>query len=421
MNEATLQYVRQHADDDVRLLALRGSKDPAVDLSLALQQISGLQTARHKLPTWAATEGLLYPPHLSMEQCSSEQTARYKCSVWRDLIAPSSGSSSFLSLSPRSLVDLTGGLGVDFSFLAPLFDEATYVEQQEALCSLARHNFPLLGLDCSVVCANSTDYLIQLKHATLIFIDPARRDSNGGRTYAISDCTPDVLTLRDLLLEKADFVILKLSPMLDWHKAVNDLGRQWVREVHIVSVGGECKELLIVLSASHTASSESLRVCCVNDDVVFEYHETEENRLPLTTFASPMAGNFLYEPNASVMKAGCFKVLTRRFPVHPIAQNSHLFLADSLIDNFPGRRFRIVDISSLNKKELKEKISPLKQANITVRNFPLTVAELRQRLKLGEGGSHYIFATTLANDNRVLLICRQLLSDTISELQDDLC
>ena len=234
-SEATIAFIRQNADADVRQLALRGTKDPEVDLPFALDQIAGRQTARHKLPSWAAIDGIVYPPHLSMEQCSSEQTARYKAR---------------LIGSGGTMVDLTGGFGVDFSFLARGFQRAVYVERQEQLCAIARENFRLLGLSqAEVVCADSTDYLQTMSPVDFIYADPARRDNHGARTYGISDCTPDVLALRDLLLSKARRVLLKLSPMLDWRKAVSDLGEQYVREVHIVSVGNECKELLLLLGS----------------------------------------------------------------------------------------------------------------------------------------------------------------------------
>jgi len=398
MNEATRTFVRQHADDDVRMLALRGVKYPEVELSLALQQIQGRQKARQKLPSWAACEGLLYPAHLSMEQCSSEQTARYKAAICGSVV----GRGAFF-------VDLTGGFGVDFSFLAPLFTEAVYVERQEELCQIARHNFEALGLkNTTIVCGDGTDYLRLLdRKATLIFLDPARRDEHGGRTYGIADCTPDVLQLRDELLQKGDCVLLKLSPMLDWRKTVEDLGRDCVREVHIVSAGGECKELLLLLSRQTPASP--LKVVCVNDDEVFEFTPEQDNTnlLPLPSHLIPQT-TFLYEPNASIMKAGCFAELSVRFGVAPLAQNSHLFVSAERVGEFPGRAFRVEAVSTMNKRELKEKVLPLKQANITVRNFPLSVAELRKRLKLSEGGSAYLFATTLADGNHVLIVCQRL-------------
>jgi hypothetical protein len=398
MNEATLEYVRQHADDDVRQLALRGSKDEAVNMTAALQQIAGLQTARRKLPSWAAVEGVLFPPHLAMEQCSSEQTALYKSeNVTRY------ARTMFPQDKNEVLVDLTGGFGVDFSFMARSFKRAVYVERQEELCQLARHNFQVLGLKAEVICADGVDFLHQLKHASVIFLDPARRDKHGSRTYGIADCTPDVLQLRDELLQKADLVVLKLSPMLDWRKTVNDLGAQWVKEVHIVAVGGECKELLIFLSKE---GHQHLRVICVNDDERFEVEEETEAvaALPLPTGEYY---SFLYEPNASIMKAGCFSQLARHYGVSPLAHNSHLFVSNKPVDNFPGRQFRVQAVSTMNKRELKEKLGSLQQANITVRNFPLSVAELRKRLKLSEGGCHYIFATTLANGNHVLIVCQR--------------
>ena len=383
-SEATIAFIRQNADADVRQLALRGTKDPEVDLPFALDQIAGRQTARHKLPSWAAIDGIVYPPHLSMEQCSSEQTARYKARLI--------GSGS-------TMVDLTGGFGVDFSFLARGFQRAVYVERQEHLCAIARENFRLLGLSqAEVVCGDSTDYLQTMSPVDVIYADPARRDNHGARTYGISDCTPDVLALRDLLLSKARQVLLKLSPMLDWRKAVSDLGEQYVREVHIVSVGNECKELLLLLG-----SGSGQRLLCVNDDQVFE--PTAQIAQAPQTAHSP---RYLYEPNASIMKAGCFTELSQHYGVVPIAHDSHLFVSADHVGGFPGRSFQIDAITTMNKRDLKETLQGLTQANITVRNFPLSVAELRRRLKLSEGGSTYIFATTLATGDRRLFVCHKV-------------
>lgn len=385
MNQATIDFIRLHADDDVRQLALRGTKDPEVDLPFALDQIAGRQTARRKLPSWAATEGIVYPPHLSMEQCSSEHTARYKAEM---------------AGCVQRLVDLTGGFGVDFSVMARGFAEAVYVERQAPLCEIAADNFRLLGLQqATVVCADGTDYLQTMPPADLIYIDPARRDDHGGRTYGIADCTPNVLSIRDLLMEKAERVLIKLSPMLDWRKAVTDLDPQYVREVHIVSVANECKELLILLSPG-----TSFRLICANDNTKFEAHwshESHESHWPHW----PHNPHYLYSPNASIMKAGCFAELATRFSLNQLAQNSHLFVSDKLVEDFPGRIFHIDAVTTMNKHDLRHHLQGLTQANIAVRNFPLSVAELRKRLKLSEGGSTYIFATTLADGKKVLLIC----------------
>ena len=222
INEQTRDFIRQHENDDVRRLALQGTKDPEVDLMVALQQIAGRQTARRKLPSWAAVDGLFYPPHLNMEQCSSEQTARYKASLLK---------------GGQRYVDLTGGFGVDFYWMSQGFQHRFYIERDEALCAIAEHNFRLLGLPCSVCCCNTATYLLKMEHADVVFLDPARRDEKGARTFGIEDCTPNVLELLSLLRMKADTIVLKLSPMLDWRKAVSDL--QCVSEVHIVSVDNE--------------------------------------------------------------------------------------------------------------------------------------------------------------------------------------
>lgn len=396
MNEKTADYIRLHADDDVRQLALKGTKDLDVDLPFALDQIAGRQTARRKLPSWAASDGIIYPPHLSMEQCSSEQTARYKAR---------------LAGSGRRMADLTGGFGVDFSFMAPAFTEAIYIEQQTALCDIARENFKTLGLNATVVNEDAVEYLRKMSHADLIYLDPARRDTHGQRTYGISDCTPDVLAIRDLLLEKADRVIIKLSPMLDWRKAVNVLGNSFVSEVHIVSVQNECKELLLVLN-SHSTEDAEFRLYCVNDDTVFAASQDIQHNQK-TQSIQDYQGSYLYEPNASIMKAGCFDAVCETFEVSPLADNSHLFVSNRQLKDFPGRMFCINALTTLNKRELRSALSGLRQANIAVRNFPLSVAQLRLRLKLSEGGSTYIFATTLANGSHVLLLCSKTMTPSV--------
>ena len=383
VNQSTLDYIRQHADEDVRQLALRGHKCPNVDLQYALEQIAGRQKARTKLPSWAAIDGIVYPPHLSMEQCSSEVTARYKASI--------AGKGALF-------VDLTAGFGVDMALISQGFQKAVHVEQQPQLCAISSENFRLLGLNhIEVVCGDGVAYLHTMRHADLLFIDPARRDVHGGRTYDISDCTPNVLEILDEMLVKADRVMIKLSPMLDWRKAVADLGK--VNEVHIISVDNECKELLLILSKT----KKPLRVFCVNNDECFEVVEGISSQpRPL-----PQDMRYLYEPNASVMKAGCFDLIEQRFGVVQLERNSHLFVSDKEILGFPGRQFLIEKRTSMNKRELKATLADVDQANITVRNFPMSVAELRKRLKLKEGGDVYIFATTISDEGHQLLVCRK--------------
>ena len=401
INEQTWNFIRQHANDDVRKLALQGCKDAEVDLPMALQQIAGRQTVKKKLPTWVEADGVIYPPHLNMEQCSSEQTARYKASL--------------ITSKGDTYVDLTGGFGVDFYWMSQGFKHRYYIEQNAELCAIAEHNFEVLGLESTVCCCDTAAYLTEMDHASVVFLDPARRNEHGGRTYDIRDCTPNVLELLPILLEKADTIILKLSPMFDWRKAVSDL--KYVSEVHIVSVANECKELLLVL---HQQRVDSPSITCVNDDTVFKVFSTLENDVFSTGKQCFPSGKtmvslpenddlrYLYEPNASIMKAGCFAEIEQQYPARQLSTNSHLFLSSVEIEDFPGRRFQIQSVSSMNKQELKSSLSEIKQANIAVRNFPLSVEQLRKKLRLKDGGDIYIFATTVGNNQHMLYICRKI-------------
>ena len=422
------------------VLALQSHRYPDIDMPFLLDQLAGWQTACTKLPSWAANEDIIYPPHLSMEQCSSEQTAEYKTRLVARLVGVENFVTSALNNDCKnssvveetkpmtqqacakkvwggSFCDLTGGFGVDFSFIARSFKRAIYVEQQEKLCELARHNFHALGLtQAEVVNADGTAYLHQLDHVSVLFLDPARRNEQGGKTVLISDCTPDVLALEEELLEKADTVVIKLSPMLDWHRAVDELNRlgNVVREVHIVSVRNECKELLLVLQRTKgekddkTATEKALQVFCVNDESIVSYSLDEALSVSQRLLSAVLqAGQYLYEPNASLMKAGCFALLTARYPLSVLSLNSHLFVSEEAISDFPGRKFEIKAVSSFNKKELRRSLSGMDKANLAVRNFPISVAELRKRLKIKEGGDFYLFATTDAESNHLLFVCKK--------------
>ena len=508
MNQATQDFIRQHQDEDVRQLAFLGSKYPEVNMPFALDQIRGRKMAHVKLPRWASIEGIIYPPHISMEQCSSEQTALYKAELAARLLGLSVSSSEnekecekasnshfskicefasegavdsefaknedtcekqqiltecdkYVNKSEGEpneedfsegieFVDLTGGFGVDFSYIASrLGVKSMYVERQAHLCEAAKENFGRLGLKNAIV-KNGDG--IEVLHSfalkkddaaseslgiteeqsrsllktnlglKLIFIDPARRDDAGNKVVSLKDCTPDVTLLQEEMLSKADYVIIKLSPMLDWHRAISELSH--VREVHIISVNNECKELLLVLSARNMGDVEAssadgevkhagnLRIYCVNDAQSFVCDELDMESSSVI-IAPPVLEEmqYLYEPNASLMKAGCFSVLSERYGARMLSKNSHLFVSMEPIEDFPGRSFRIIAISSFNKKELKRYLSGIAKANIATRNFPLSVAELRKRLKLKDGSETYIFATTLSDESHVLVITEKACSN----------
>lgn len=403
----TSEFIHQYRNDDVRQLAFLASKYPEVDAVFALDQIRGWQIAQTKLPRWAVVDGLQYPPHISMEQCSSEPTADYKAAVACRLASES------LRTNEKALfVDITGGFGVDFSYIASALDiKAVYVERNEVLCNLARHNFPLLGLDkAEVVCGDGEEYAKKLEKASMVYIDPARRDEHGARTYGIEDCTPNILELLSMLMQKTDYVVVKLSPMLDWHSAVAAVdgcldGSSCVTEVHIVSLANECKELLMVVAHG----KQKLKVVCVNGNQQFAYCP-DDDVAPVSysdSEADAIVGSCLFEPNASIMKAGCFQALAAKYGVSGVGRNSHLFVSKTDVAEFPGRRFVVEAMSTMNKKELKRTLANITKANITTRNFPLSVAELRKRLKLKDGGDVYLFATTLADDSHVILVCKK--------------
>ncbi|WP_278679225.1 THUMP-like domain-containing protein [Leyella stercorea] len=397
----TAEFIREYRERDIRQLALQANRFPDVDMLYALDQIQGWQIARRKLPKWAACDGVIFPPHLSMEQCSSEPTAQYKLNLameWAERVGHAS-----------RMTDLTGGFGVDFSFTSCAFAAATYVERNEQLCHIVEHNLPLLGLNnATVVCADAVEYLSTVEPQTMLFLDPARRDEHGAKTVMLADCTPDVVQLLPKLLEKSRFTMLKLSPMLDWHKAVDDL-QGTVREVHIVSVGGECKELLLVLS---TVVESELKVYCADlstasdTSSLFVYTPGSSAPVANSTF-NIQHSTFLHEPNASIMKAGCFDELAAAYGVSPVSRNSHLFLSDEPVEDFPGRSFVVERVTTMNKGELRKALVGIEKANIATRNFPLTVAELRKRLKIKDGGDVYIFATTTAEGEHLLLISRK--------------
>lgn len=401
LNDDTLHFIREHCNDDVRTLALQAPKHPGVDMPTALVQIAGRQAAADKIPSWHAVEGIVYPRHLSLEQCSSEATARYKASVM-------AGSST------DTLTDLTGGFGIDCAFLSTAFRRATYVERQEALCEIATHNFPLLGLNhIDIKNGDALHHLQEMPPADWIFIDPARRDGHGGKTVAIADCEPNVAELEPLLLSKAQHVMVKLSPMLDLAMAMQDLKQ--VQEAHIVSVNNECKELLLILG--HTAvATEDVPIHCINlqtkagrtaDDAMQSFTFTRAAELSSRCNYADTPGAYLYEPNASILKAGAFRNIAYIYKVEKLHPNSHLYTSDEPVKNFPGRSFRVTGVCTLNKKEMKTTLGDIKKANITVRNFPATVVELRKRIKLGEGGSVYLFATTLSKEEKVLIRCEK--------------
>jgi hypothetical protein len=383
-------FVREHESDNIHELALHAKQYPGIDMQAAIRQITGRKIAREKIPSWYAIDSILYPKHISMEQCSSEQTARYKAGL----------------VEGDSMVDLTGGFGIDFAFMAVKFrKKAVYAEQQKELSEIASYNFGILGLkNVSVENTDALTYLSGMPFTDLIYIDPARRDAGGKKMFRIEDCSPNILEIEDLLEKKAAGTIIKLSPMLDLTLALKSLRN--ISDVHIVSVENECKELLLV---KDKAKAGQCIIHCINiqkngtDKLSLRKEQEDSAKADYTA----SVGKYLYEPNTSLLKAGIYKYTAERYQLKKLHPDSHLYTSDDLRNDFQGRRFVVDNICSLGKKDIKQYLPGIGQANITTRNFPLSVQEIRKKTKLKDGGDVYIFATTLSDNSKVLIICHK--------------
>ena len=377
----TRQFIEEHLHDDVHELALKYS-NAEVDMALALRQIEARQLLQKKVPSWSDNPDLLFPAHLSVEQCSSEATAQYKASL----------------LHGDTFADLTGGLGVDCFFISQGFKKTDYVEVNSELCRIADHNFKTLGSEIQVHNSATETYLSQEKPIDVIYLDPARRDQHGRKTVSISDCSPNVIELQDLMLQKAKKAMVKLSPMLDISKALEEL--RHVSEVHVVAVANECKELLFILEQGFEGTPI---IACVNlqtEQPQIRFSQDEERHCEEST--TKAIHHFLYEPNTALMKAGCFNLLAKRFGVQQLQRNSHLYTSEQLVKDFPGRIFTVEGWAPYNKKTKQTLLADVDKASIATRNFPLSVAELRKTLKIADGDTVYLFATTVGSEKVII-------------------
>lgn len=384
-------FIRTHLTDDVRALLLR---PPATELDLKKMatQIAARQKGREKLPAWYANDALVFPPPLSVEQASSEQTARYKASL----------------VDGNFLIDATGGMGIDTWAFAQHMQQVLYIERQPDLSALAAHNFSVLNLpQIQVITADGIAYLTQsftaLPPADWLYLDPHRRNEQGGKVVRLADCEPDITqpALLSTLLQKAAKIIVKVSPLLDIDAAVKELKR--VEAVHIIAVQGEVKEVLLTI-VNQIVNKEDIKFNSVNltnhGQQVFTFRWADEQSVPVT-LSDPR--QYVYEPNAAVLKAGAFRIVAARFGLQKLAPHSHLYTSDVLVSDFPGRIFETQAVLKPDAKQLRQ-IVPDRKANLTIRNFPQSVAALRKQLQLAEGGELYILATTLQNGDKRLIV-----------------
>ena len=391
INESTRQFIAAHASDDVAQLALHPSKDPQVDMAVALQQIAGRQKAREKLPDWYATEGVLYPKKVSMEQCSSSQTAEYKASL----------------VEGDSFADFSGGFGVDTVALARKFDKGWYVEPQEDLCELFQHNCKVLDINnVNIVNGTMEDNLAAIGPVDTIYLDPSRRDTHGRRVISLADCTPNLPEWKSALLERCNILMVKLSPMIDIFQTLRDLPETFA--VHVVAVEGECKEVVFLLTRRDapwlvSTTDPTIVAVDINKNKAFRVETTLDTERTTPPRIAAELGAYLYEPNAAVMKAGIFNALSQQFQIAKLAKNTNLFTADELHEDFPGRVFRIEAVHEFHPRKTTKELSHLENASIAVRNFPLSAEELRKTLKIKDGNTCYLFGCTLWDGKKIIL------------------
>ena len=403
--QKTKEYIKQHRKDDVYKLAL-GKAPEGVDLQYALQQIAAYQTIEKKIPSWAECDNLIFPPKLSLEQSSSELTAQYKAQLIKE----------FMGNEPFTHIDLTGGMGIDCYFIAQYTQTSHYVELNPDLCQIAQHNFTHLNPNITVHNTTAEEFLKQTtdngqqNSSLLIYLDPARRGNHGEKLVSISDCQPDVVELLPQMFQITDKVVVKLSPMLDITRAINEL--EHIEHLYVISVGNECKELLLFINRKYNGETQ---IHAINLKSTVNGQQTTDRLLTgtlsheaaLTLTYAREVGRYLYEPYAAHLKSGLYKTIAEAYEVEKLHQHSHLYTSMELNSEFPGRRFEVEQVIPFDKKSAKSLFKSLKQANLTTRNFPLAVSELRTQYKIKEGGATYIFATTLHDDSKVLIVCKK--------------
>ena len=395
INDPTHQYILSHADSDVSHLALHPSKDPQVDMPMALQQIAGRQKAKEKLPDWYATDGILYPKKVSMEQCSSSQTAEYKASL----------------VEGNSFADFSGGFGVDTAAFAKKFTKGYYVEPQQELCELFQHNCKVLDINnVNIVNGTMEDNLAAIGPVDTIYLDPSRRDVHGRKVVALEDCVPNLLEWKERLLAKCNTLMVKLSPMIDIFQTLRDLPETYA--VHVVAVEGECKEVVFLMTRRdapwHVSTTGPTIVAVdINKNKAFRVEATLDTEHTTPPRIATELGTYLYEPNAAVMKAGIFNALSQQFQIQKLEKNTNLFTADELREDFPGRIFRIEAVHEFHPRKIAKELSHLESASIAVRNFPLSAEELRKTLKIKDGNVCYLFGCTLSGNKKCVIQCQK--------------
>ena len=386
LTEAEKVFIKTHLNDEVTSLLLQAKKYPNLNIPDLVWQIKTRQKAKTKISEWFENEDIIFPKMLSVEQSSSEITAKFKANL----------------LKGETLIDLTGGMGVDMAYMSKNFKKAIYIERNAELLNVTRYNFEQLKiLNTDFVNIDSLYFLEKnTTNFSWIYLDPHRRDDTGNKVVSLQDCEPNILEIKDFLFTKTENILLKSSPMLDINLAVIELEN--VINIYVVAVENEVKEVLFHLQKDYQGEAQYYAINLPNDRFIFKKSE-EKNAV--IKMGSPQ--QYLYEPNAAILKAGGFRIIAQRFDLQKIAPHSHLYTSTDLVKNFQGRIFKIEGVCKLDKKEITHYL-PKNKANITIRNFPLSVKQIREKLKLSEGGYTYLFATMDAKNQKIVIVCKKV-------------
>ncbi|MEQ6121803.1 SAM-dependent methyltransferase [Reichenbachiella sp. MALMAid0571] len=384
-----IEFVLQHENEEPTKLILGQSKYKNIPVQLAVAQIQSRKKARKKLPEWYSVQGVLFPHGVSLEQCSSELTAKYKSNL----------------IKGNTLIDLTGGTGIDTFYLSKSFQNTIYVEQNEALSKLARHNFSALSTSIRVENCLSEEFLKkESEPIDWFYIDPARRDEYNKKVFRIDDCTPNILDIQEKILSKSKGLLVKFAPLLDITEITRNLSN--ISAIHVVSVNNECKELLIKMMKGYSGDIAMHAVNLQSNDLLQEFSYLLKNE-SLSDVSFSLPKKYLYEPNSAVLKSGAFKLVANQYQLEKLHINSHLYTSEKQVADFPGRTFEIIGIETLKKQYVLPYL-PDGKANITTRNFPMSVNQIRKKTGIKEGGEIYIFATTLVTGKASLIICKKI-------------
>jgi hypothetical protein len=380
------KFINEHLQDDIPRLILKKSPFNELSSKELAEQVDSKKRCEFKLPLWFNSEGIYYPPKLSIEQASSEIAAKYKAEL----------------IKGDEIIDLTGGFGVDCLFFALKADSVSHCELNKELSEISKYNSEVLGVKIDYIISDGIEYLRSSnKKFSTIYIDPSRRVESK-KVFLLKDCEPDIVSNLELLKNHSNYILIKTAPLLDLQSTIREL--KSVSEIHVISIKNECKELLILIDNHETSEDPQITCAIIGDQKkVYSFKLSEEKKYTISNYSEPL--NYIYEPDTALLKAGCFKLITRDFGVGKLHQHTHLYTSNELKESFPGRKFKVKRVWNFGQF-LKEQ--EIKKANIICRNFGLSPEELKKKLKIKDGGDEYLLFCTGFNDQLLVIKCERI-------------